>query len=104
RWNIELRFREIKTTMGADVLRCKSPAMIEKELCLNAIAYNLIRCVMQESAQRHDVDIGRLSFKGTLDGVRHFADVIHATTGQPRAQRQLYDDLLGIIARDDLPW
>ena len=35
RWNIELRCREIKTTMGAEVLRCKSPAMIEKELCMN---------------------------------------------------------------------
>ena len=104
RWNIELRYREIKTTMGADILRCKSPAMIEKELCLNAIAYNLIRCVMQESAQRHDVELGRLSFKGTLDAVRHFADAIHAATGQPRSQRQLYNDLLGIIASDDLPW
>jgi hypothetical protein len=104
RWGIELRFREIKTTLGADVLRCKSPAMIEKELCLNAIGYNLIRCVMQAAAQRHHVELGRLSFKGSLDTVRHFADTIHAVSGQPRRQRELYDQLLAAIANDELPW
>ena len=103
RWQIELRYREIKTTMGADVLRCRTPRMIEKELCLNAIGYNLIRCVMQESAQRHDVALERLSFKGSLDTVRHFADRIHAASGKPRCQRQLYDELLALIASDPLP-
>lgn len=103
RWNIELRYGEIKTTMGADVLRCKSPAMIEKELCMNAIGYNLIRCVMQEAAQRHDVELERISFKGSLDTVRHFADAIHAATGKPRCQSRLYDELLAIIASDPLP-
>lgn len=103
RWNIELRYREIKTTLGGEVLRCQSPAMIEKELCLHAIGYNLIRCVMQEAAQRHDVKLGHLSFKGTLDTVRHFADAVHAATGRQRRQRQLYDELLAIIAKDLLP-
>lgn len=103
RWNVELRYSEIKTTMSADVLRCKSPAMIEKELCMNAIGYNLIRCVMQEAAQRHDVELDHLSFKGTLDAVRHFADAIHAATGKPRRQSRLYDELLTIIASDPLP-
>lgn len=102
RWGIELRYREIKTTMGAEVLRCKSPAMIEKELCMNAIAYNLIRCVMQEAAQRHAVDLGLISFKGSVDAVRHFADIIHASAGKPRRQSQLYDELLAIIASDPL--
>lgn len=103
RWNIELRYREIKTTMGAEVLRCKSPAMIERVLCMNAIGYNLIRCVMQEAAQIHDVALRRLSFKGTLDTVRHFADTLHAATGTPRRQRHIYGEMLGIIARDTLP-
>ena len=103
RWNIELRYREIKTTMGAEVLRCKSPAMIEKELCMNAIGYNLIRCVMQEAAQRHHVELGRMSFKGSLDAMRHFADTLHAATGKPRRQTRLYDELLAIIASDQLP-
>ena len=103
RWNIELRYRDIKTTMGAEVLRCKSPAMIERELCMNAIGYNLIRCVMQEAAQSHGAELARISFKGTLDTVRHFADAIHASTGKPRNQRQLYGEMLAIIAWDTLP-
>ena len=104
RWNVELRYREIKTTMGADVLRCQSPAMIQKELCLHAIAYNLLRCVMQQAAQTHEVSLGRLSFKGTLDAVRHFADAFHGARGKPRRQRQLCEQLLGILAKDMLPW
>ena len=103
-WNIELRYREIKTTLGAEVLRCKSPAMIERELAMNAIGYNLLRCVMQEAAQSHHMELGCLSFKGTLDTVRHFADALHAATGAPRRQRQLYEEMLAIIARDPLPW
>ena len=74
--------------MGADVLRCQSPAMIEKELCMNAIGYNLIRCIMQQAAQRHGLELERISFKGSLDAVRHFADAIHAATGKPRRHRQ----------------
>jgi hypothetical protein len=104
RWGIELRYREIKTTMGAEVLRCQSPAMIQKELCLHAIAYNLLRCVMQQAAQAHGVDLSLISFKGTLDAVRHFADALHAARGRPRRQRQLYEQLLCILASDALPW
>lgn len=89
--------------MGEEVLRCLSPKMIEKELCMNAIDYNLVRCVMQEAAQIHEVELRRLSFKGTLETVRHFADVIHAGNGKPRVQRRLYDELLIILSRDLLP-
>ena len=43
RWAIELYFRDIKISMGADVLRCKTPDMAQKELWMHVIAYNLIR-------------------------------------------------------------
>jgi hypothetical protein len=43
RWQVELCFRHIKTTMHMDVLRCKSPDMIRRELHMHMIAYNLIR-------------------------------------------------------------
>jgi len=32
RWQVELNFRHIKTTVGLDVLRCKTPQMVEKEI------------------------------------------------------------------------
>lgn len=103
RWSVELHFREIKIVLALDILRCLSPAMIEKELLLHVIAYNLIRTLMQQAALRHRVALRRLSFKGTLDALRHFADVIQAAQGKPRQQAQLLDLLLEIIAQDQLP-
>ena len=47
---MELHFREIKITLALDVLRCLTPAMIEKELLLHIIAYNLIHSLMQRAA------------------------------------------------------
>jgi hypothetical protein len=42
RWDIELFFRDIKTTMGMDILRCKTPAMVSKEIVMHLIVYNCI--------------------------------------------------------------
>jgi len=50
RWSVELFFRDIKITMGMDILRCKTPEMIRKEIIMHAIAYNCIRGVMQHAA------------------------------------------------------
>jgi len=52
RWDVELFFRDIKTTMGMDILRCKSPEMIRKEIIVNLIAYNCIRHLMLESSTK----------------------------------------------------
>ena len=50
RWNAELFLRDIKTTMGMDILRCKTPEMVHKELTIYLIAYNLVRLTMLEAA------------------------------------------------------
>jgi len=102
RWRIELWFRDIKTSMGMEVLRCKSPKMVHKELEMFFIAYNLIRCLMAEASTRYDMGIGWLSFKGTVDSVRQFATVI-AQARSRKKQKQLLDKLLEVIARDRLP-
>lgn len=103
RWGVELHFHQIKTLMALDVLRCKSPDLIEKELAIHLIAYNLVRVLMQRSAHLHHLDLERISFKGTLDTARHFADVIHAAANSPRKQKRLIDEMLTLIARDLLP-
>jgi hypothetical protein len=102
RWSVELHFREIKTLLALDVLRCLSPAMVEKELLVHVIAYNLVRSVMQTAAIRHQVDLERLSFKGALDTLNHFADAIHAAHGKPRRQTGLLDAMFELIAQDQL--
>jgi IS4 transposase len=53
RWTVELHFAQIKTILGLDVLRCQSPAMIQKELQVHLIAYNLVRGLMQKAAHLH---------------------------------------------------
>jgi hypothetical protein len=50
RWDVELFFRDIKTTMGMDILRCQTPEMIRKEILMHFIAYNCIRRLMCEAA------------------------------------------------------
>ena len=103
RWSVELHFREIKTLLRLDILRCLSPQMVHKELLLHMIAYNLIRCLMQQAAICHHVDLSRISFKGTLDTLHHFADVIRAAAAKPRRRAQLYSEMLRLIATDQLP-
>ncbi len=75
RWQIELHYRQIKTNLGLDVLRALTPAMIERELWMHAIAYNLIRALMLEAAITSGVPLQRLSFKGTVDLLEAWAQL-----------------------------
>lgn len=99
RWQVELCFRDIKVTLGLDVLRCKSPNLIEKEIWLQAIAYNLVRALMLEAARAHDVPLWRLSFKGTVDSLRHWTSLMGSGCGRPAKRAAL----LELLAADLLP-
>lgn len=103
RWTVELHFREIKVLLGLDVVRCLSPEMVRKEIAMHRIAYNLVRLLMQRASIVHHVRLSRLSFKGTLDSLHHFADVMHALNGQRRRQAMQLAQLLETIAQDLLP-
>ncbi|MCF3651523.1 IS4 family transposase [Synoicihabitans lomoniglobus] len=100
RWQVELHFRDIKTTLGLDVLRTQTPEMIEKEVHLQAIAYNVVRLLMLEAARQHDVPPARLSFKGTVSTLRAFAPLF-ATNARQAAQR--FEELLLALAADLVP-
>jgi hypothetical protein len=102
RWKVELWFRDIKTSMGMEVLRCKSPRMVHKELEMFFIAYNLIRCLMAQAGAINDVESDRMSFKGTVDSVRQFSIAI-AQARSKKKQNQLVVELLVVIARDEVP-
>ena len=66
RWNIELDLRNIKTTLGMDILSCKTPEMAIKELWVYLLAYNLIRLLMAQAALLADRLPRQLSFKHTV--------------------------------------
>jgi hypothetical protein len=66
RWHVELDLRNIKTTMGMDVLSCKTPIMIEKEIWVYFLAYNLIRLLIAQSALLANILPRKISFKHAL--------------------------------------
>lgn len=63
RWQIEINFRHIKTTLGMDVLSCKTPEMVEKEIWVYLMAYNLIRILMAQAALHAGRLPNTMSFK-----------------------------------------
>lgn len=102
RWGLELCLRDLKTTLGMDQLRCKTPAMAEKELLAYLVAHNLVRCLMAEAVATHRVDLERVSFKGSLDALRQFSDAMSRAPNRSR-RRQLWENLLLALARDLVP-
>jgi Transposase DDE domain len=100
RWQVELHFRQIKVSLGLDVLRCESPPMIERELWMHAIAYNLIRALMVESARTLDVAVSEMSFKGTVSALLQWERIAFA---RPRRIREFRAQLLARIASDIVP-
>ena len=66
RWHAELDLRSIKIALGMDVLRCKTPEMVRKEIGMTLAAYNVIRALMARAAKEHERIPRRLSFKGAL--------------------------------------
>jgi len=74
RWHAELDLRSLKITLGMDVLRCKSPAMVRKELWARLLAYNLIRAVMAQAAEEQGADPRELSFTGALQALTAFGE------------------------------
>ncbi len=69
RWLVELDIRAIKITMGMDILRCKSPEMVRKEMWACVLAYNLIRRIMLQSARASGLWLRQLSFAAALQSV-----------------------------------
>lgn len=66
RWQVELDLRNIKVTLGVEVLSCRTPQMVVKELWVHLLAYNLIRLLMAQAAAASNVEPRQLSFKHTV--------------------------------------
>src|ERR1035437_4085011 len=60
--------------MQMDVLRCKTPQMVIKEVAAHLLAYNLVRSVMAQAASRIGCKPRQLSFKGALQQLRAFEE------------------------------
>jgi len=72
RWRAELNFRDIKTTLGMDVLRSLKPERVEREVVMYLIAYNVLRLMIDDAARAHEKSPTAISFKASLQAVRNW--------------------------------
>jgi hypothetical protein len=96
RWSGEVDIRSIKVTMQMEVLRCKSPEMVEKEIWAHLLAYDLLRTVMAVAAAGVGIEPREVSFKGAKQAVTAFAPKLEAA--RPCERPALLDALLAVIA------
>jgi hypothetical protein len=113
RWQAELDLRSLKQTLGMDQLRCTAPELVERELWMHVLAYNLVRKVMAQAAlwaaehrrarrRRHGSAAPAwtprgLSFGCTVEQVMAWWH--ENTTGAVEAQRSRYEALLLGVSR-----
>jgi len=102
RWRLEMCLDDLKTTLEMEMLRSRSPEMVQREVYAHLIAHNLIRYTMAQAATQQTVPLERISFKGTLDALRQFTHAMsQARTTKKR--RQLWTKLLATLAADLVP-
>ena len=100
RWNVELDIRQIKQTLHLDHVRCKTPAMVRRELWVTLLAYNLIRKVIATSAAVHQKQPRHLGF--TLACQSLLASWMILATGSCRDSCAMYAMLLARIAAHEV--
>lgn len=99
RWNAELDLRSLKRTMQMDVLRCKTPELVRKEIWAHLLAYNLIRTIIAQAAIKHGIEPRSISFKGALQTLEAFQPLIALRGERDAALRvQIFLQLLDAIA------
>ena len=96
RWDGEVDIRSIKSTMKMEILRCKTPAMVHKEIWTHLLAYNLLRTVMAVAASENAVEPRAISFKGAKQALTAFAPKLEAARPEQRAG--LVDAMLKAVA------
>jgi hypothetical protein len=83
RWHAELDLRSIKQTMQMDVLRCKTPAMVRKEIWGHLLVYNLLRAAMAQAALGHAaLGHGVVPRQVSLQGTRQTLAAFHSLLAQ----------------------
>ncbi len=101
RWNVEVNLKHLKTCLGMDILRSKTPEMVRKEIYAYFLAYNLLRSLMWEALNAYSVTPLRLSLQGTRNHFNNFIDKF-ITVCNTKIHR-IYRSLLKIIIHKVVP-
>ena len=73
RWNVETDLYCLKQSLQMDILRCKTPELVRKEIWTHILAYNLIRTIMSQAANKHGIQPRTISFKGAIQFLEEFS-------------------------------
>jgi len=98
RWRVELDIRAIKVTVGMDVRRCQSVAMVHREIWTCRLADHLIRQTLLEAALQSERSPRPRSFTAALQKIAAAWAVLSACEDALRAQ--LIDVPLSAIANN----
>jgi len=99
RWTAELDLRSLKQTMQMDILRCKTPELVRKELWAHILAYNLIRTIMAQAAAEHCIEPRTISLKGTIQTLEASQPLFAIQGNRDRAhRRKLYQQFFDAVA------
>ena len=102
RWEVELDFRHIKTTLGMEMLSTNSPDTVRKEIMTYMIAYNMIRLLMWQAGRSAGEDPLRLSFAGAIQHLKSMSP--HLGRARDRGDHaRLLGILSKMIAAEKLP-
>lgn len=101
RWQVEVDLRSIKAEMGMDILRAKSAAMVDKEIAIHLLAYNLVCALMTRAGAAARVMARALSFKGSLQLLLAFQQQLRFAGS--KSAHTLIAHLLGAISMLRLP-
>jgi hypothetical protein len=98
RWGVEINLRSIKSIMNMDMLSCKTPEMVRKEIGIHLLAYNFIRIIMAEACVKYGTVPWQVSFKGTVQLLNEFMP--HFVNSSVNKNKILYEKLLALIVKN----
>jgi len=102
RWfTTEVNFKHLKTTLQMEMIAAKTPEMVQKDIWVHLLAYNLLRTLMWQAAQAAKTSPLRLSLQGTRQQFNHLRPLLaHATL---KTRRFLYAALLEMVQVQVVP-
>lgn len=102
RWQVELGFRHLKGALAMNHLAVRNPPMIERSLAMHLIAYQLTRALLLDAALIWWKQPERLSFQGSVDTLRHYAQALFGARSR-KARSSLLKQLYYDLAHDLVP-
>jgi len=99
RWDIELRLRDVKTTLGMEELNVKTPAMAQKSLAMALLGFNFVKATCRRSVRNAPGSWKLISFKGTLDAIKSLQSLFTAVVTKSKKKfAELMDKMLALVS------